>query len=918
MGSKKKDLEIIYSLQWKNKSSTNGGDKANIIGMYDIPTTTLNWETFKSYLLKNSGTVGEDVKVSYITSSNREFPIESQTDFQIALYAFRRKARMGDIVTLKLDRISDQQNYRNTRHSNDVETQFDNEAVSIVSSCCNSETPPEWFLTYMNKFKKNLTDDITASVASIVSNIKPHTVSQPSCYHSRKSKAENSKRRKLPLLTGEGSHESTKDLLKSLKLEGKLEHKLEKLESKTKKLKEKKLALFSKSSDSDGCTSSVKRRSSVPCEPEDDGFHMDAMPINVQQIIPHLLGGEIYLHQWKVLNSGKSAWTNETNLLYTWGAKALKPLETIISVPHLKAGETGTIGVRLQVPNNPGQYECYFNFHHRGRRFGHWLGCQIIVDPFDLKGNKSVLDTAYLNPVTCYENIWQGTSVASNAFSSSFNQSNQTQDDKTSELLPENKPDLFDFSESSNIYGDKIVRDITSRVEDIKLQDPTDTNCSSDSDNQSIISLPESNDSKGLPSEYVVVPIPDCFKVDDSPIANKTEATTKVEQPKAPEENAAPKAETSVENFDDNNNEDTNGQKDTSKNDETASNTSHKSDIVMVSIPETNQDSEEYACVIVDGQKVMIPKKIIKSEYLHSSPTEKTDTLVQQNPASSNVSVKENTPEPQTIKVDNDLETDGAEDVRNNFEEAEFNSHCSAAGSCFSESTAERNNRLFVFPPACPGYEVIRGEDFVNIDDEENYTWAKSDTHYAYSVQGMKEPLIPEIVPATEAINIPSSSGNPFVAPTISHVPNFQQTPPEERKCPSEENIRATFEATAEPPELGTEVPPPEVNRAGTPERPPSEDASAPPQSPHVVHILPEGLVNGAVNVARSVINRIVPQGSPGRWVNGHWVSTNPDSPREANLQALAEMGFWNRDLNASLLARYNDDLSRVVAELVQ
>lgn len=52
MGSKKKDLEIIYSLQWKDKP-TNGGDKANIIGMYDIPATTLNWEIFKSYLVGN-------------------------------------------------------------------------------------------------------------------------------------------------------------------------------------------------------------------------------------------------------------------------------------------------------------------------------------------------------------------------------------------------------------------------------------------------------------------------------------------------------------------------------------------------------------------------------------------------------------------------------------------------------------------------------------------------------------------------------------------------------------------------------------------------------------------------------------------------------------------------------------------------
>lgn len=45
----------------------------------------------------------------------------------------------------------------------------------------------------------------------------------------------------------------------------------------------------------------------------------------------------------------------------------------------------------------PGQYECYWYFHHKERRFGHWLGCQVIVDPFDLKGNKSVLETSFVS-----------------------------------------------------------------------------------------------------------------------------------------------------------------------------------------------------------------------------------------------------------------------------------------------------------------------------------------------------------------------------------------------------------------------------------------------------------------------------------------------------------------------------------------
>lgn len=203
-----------------------------------------------------------------------------------------------------------------------------------------------------------------------------------------------------------------------------------------------------------------------------------------------------------------------------------------------------------------------------------------------------------------------------------------------------------------------------------------------------------------------------------------------------------------------------------------------------------------------------------------------------------------------------DLTTAARETSEEHYFEASSNymSHCSATGSCFSEVNGA--NRVFVFPQDNPGYEVVSEEQ-----------------------------------PA-----------NPFIEP----VANYQQTPPEERVSP----------------ELLVQ----QDSRSAAPEQ---------------VHILPESLMTGAVNVAssaintaRSVINMIKPQQvsvspnqtalnpvvaqSPGRWDNGHWVSTNPVSPMEQNLQALADMGFWNRDLNATLLARHNYDLNRVVAELVQ
>ncbi|KAJ8973567.1 hypothetical protein NQ317_009592 [Molorchus minor] len=52
--------------------------------------------------------------------------------------------------------------------------------------------------------KRIFAEELTVTMSNIVTNIKPHTVSQPSCYHSRKSKGECPKRtRKLPTLIAE-------------------------------------------------------------------------------------------------------------------------------------------------------------------------------------------------------------------------------------------------------------------------------------------------------------------------------------------------------------------------------------------------------------------------------------------------------------------------------------------------------------------------------------------------------------------------------------------------------------------------------------------------------------------------------------------------------------------------------------------
>lgn len=100
-----------------------------------------------------------------------------------------------------------------------------------------------------------------------------------------------------------------------LKLERKLENKLEKLEHKTLKVKAKKLALGRPyETDSVARNNFKSRPVGVPLTDED--YLMDARPLNnMNTTIPHMNGGETYKHSWEVINSGKLPWTSEVKLI---------------------------------------------------------------------------------------------------------------------------------------------------------------------------------------------------------------------------------------------------------------------------------------------------------------------------------------------------------------------------------------------------------------------------------------------------------------------------------------------------------------------------------------------------------------------------------------------------------------------------
>ncbi|XP_066249930.1 uncharacterized protein [Euwallacea similis] len=919
MSSKKKDLEIVYSLRWKNGPKKEDKKETSIVVIFDIPATTMNFEVFKNYLLKNSGIAEDDVTVSFIMDNGKVYSINSQVDFQVALYAFRRKARVGEVINLLLEQISHQPNHKNLRHSNDVETQFDNaEPQSLVSACCNFEAPPDWFIAAIAQLKKEIKDEVTANISGLVANAvlelkKPLTASQvPSvpvavCPQRPRNKREKCLKKIGPYF-GESASEyvyfdlfnRAKHLLKSVKLE----NKLEKLELKASKYREKRMALQHilktsdhgpKSSDSEAGPSSSRRDKkekhmqmelgvSQSKQENVEGPKMDARPVTVQSVIPHMLGGEIYMHQWEVQNTGEDQWTSLTQLQYTWGSRKLVPVEKIIGVPYLKPGEKGVVSVRLHIPIQSGQYECYWQFTHKGRRFGHWLGAQVIVDAFDLKGNHSVLQKS--NQVEERENVTEVLAQSAEPLVSAFKPLHVN----TAQNITQ---DVSETLEGSNLGRKRPF--VPARNED------DDSDCSWNSQQ-----FWSKFHDKG---DFVVVPhvtIPQCYVMDTPECSPKG----KIEQ-----------AEVATDTFDNNNNAAENNSVSAASGSSIKLRDEDLDNIVVITVPKDEQVKEGFIYVHVDGQKVLIPKNILKTEVVtaaqelesspssaksvgviidsaESSPTNKSPTpssastfvgasSLPREPAQRMENFDGNTLDSVPMKtlqeplipqqaIDLSIVTRDAleesEDRGSYLDASNYMSHCSAAGSCFSEvnSQIERQNRVFVFPQSIPGYEVV------------------------YPVLDIKNP---DCVNVTT--NFEATAPQPE-QPIMEPVPNYQQTPPEQRVHP--ENLGRA-------PTTSPDTPP------ATPPRQQQEE---------VVHLLPEALVTGAVNVAssalntaRSVINMIKPQ-SPGGWVNGRWVSASPDTPREANLQALAEMGFWNRDQNATLLARFEDDINRVVAELVQ
>lgn len=231
--------------------------------------------------------------------NGKEYPINSQVEFQVALYTFRRNARAKEEIPLLLE-LYDRPDHQTIRsNSNDAETQIDS---ALKPQAILSDQPPEWFKTAVGQLKSELKKEVADQMKEIM-----NVVMAEFSKASPKGRCKREKLSKSKHLTPDSTVDP-KDLVRSYKLE----RKLEVLEQKALKCREKFLALPKiqkkiKTSDSEPKSSDSEAGPSSK-ETKEEELQMDARPITLPGSCPHMIGGEVYLHQWEVKNTGQVTW----------------------------------------------------------------------------------------------------------------------------------------------------------------------------------------------------------------------------------------------------------------------------------------------------------------------------------------------------------------------------------------------------------------------------------------------------------------------------------------------------------------------------------------------------------------------------------------------------------------------------------
>ncbi|XP_072105127.1 NBR1 autophagy cargo receptor a isoform X1 [Mobula birostris] len=95
----------------------------------------------------------------------------------------------------------------------------------------------------------------------------------------------------------------------------------------------------------------------------------------------HLQPAIKFVKQWRMKNTGTANWTSATKLQFMWGNLTQASSDKKeVSVPFLQPGEIGVVSVKFVAPDSEGTYTSHWRLAHKGEQFGPRVWCSIIID----------------------------------------------------------------------------------------------------------------------------------------------------------------------------------------------------------------------------------------------------------------------------------------------------------------------------------------------------------------------------------------------------------------------------------------------------------------------------------------------------------------------------------------------------------
>ncbi|KAK7864626.1 hypothetical protein R5R35_012402 [Gryllus longicercus] len=353
-----------------------------------------------------------------------------------------------------------------------------------------TDAPPPWFRRYMQKMKSDIVTEVTNNILHEIQRVVP----MQRDYNAPRSNSwvlnKNKKKKKLSDEESSdgalGCESRDHKLLKKIEKLHKREKKLEKLDSKLEKLENKTKRMMEKRSQCKARCERLPERKICPVKRRSGDLHfgtylMDAILLNdgpASEIT--IFPGHNFTKVWEIMNAGTLPWTDKTELRQAWGTSGLEPEETVVKCPILQPGEQGTISVRFRAPAFPGKFKSYWHFYHMGDRFGHWIGCAVVVkDMKELPG--------HLNKEVIYEPNGQNDLSLDSGIKNKSDVINKLPYCKTECKLKSSLPPAHRREEYESDF---------------------------ESDNLSVISGPGSESSDSDDENFVVIPMPACFVCD--------------------------------------------------------------------------------------------------------------------------------------------------------------------------------------------------------------------------------------------------------------------------------------------------------------------------------------------------------------------------------------------------------------------